>query len=363
MLLPFGYFWVFWMINITIKYMQRCFDLALEGAGSVAPNPMVGAVLVYDDRIIGEGYHEKYGEAHAEVNCIKSVSVEDRHLIQSATMYVSLEPCAHYGKTPPCTQLIIEHHIPKVVIACSDPFSKVNGKGIEHLKAAGIEVVFGILEKEAKELNKRFFVFHQAKRPYIILKWAETINHIIANYTEERLLISNELSNRLVHRWRTEESAIMVGTNTALKDNPALTNRLWTGKNPIRILIDQHLKVPHTSNLLQMETTTIIFNESKTEINELLIYVQIDFSKNIIEQIMEYCYAFPIQSILVEGGAKLLQSFIDSGIWDEARIIQNGSLKVDKGLPAPVLKRHELEDSFQLSTDTIFFYRNGSEKI
>ncbi len=341
--------------------MQRCFDLALEGAGSVAPNPMVGAVLVYNDRIIGEGYHEKYGEAHAEVNCIKSVSIENRHLIQSSTLYVSLEPCAHYGKTPPCSQLIIDHQIPKVVIACADPFSKVNGKGIENLKAAGIEVVLGVLEEEAKYLNRRFFVFHQKKRPFIILKWAETEHHFIGSDREERLFISNDISNLLVHRWRSEETAIMVGTNTALKDNPSLTNRLWSGKNPIRILLDRHLKVSQDSNIFQTEATTIIFNELKSDIEENLIYVQIDFRKDIIVQIMEYCYTYPIQSILVEGGAKLLQSFIDLSIWDEARIIQNKNLKLDNGIAAPVLKNHELIDSFQLSTDSVLIYQNGQK--
>jgi diaminohydroxyphosphoribosylaminopyrimidine deaminase/5-amino-6-(5-phosphoribosylamino)uracil reductase len=349
------------MNNIINNYMQRCFDLALKGAGSVAPNPMVGAVLVYNDQIIGEGYHEKYGEAHAEVNCIKSVSIENRYLIKESTLYVSLEPCAHYGKTPPCSQLIIEQHIPKVVIACSDPYSKVNGKGIENLKAAGIEVVLGVLEQEAKELNQRFFVFHQKKRPFIILKWAETANHLIASDTEDRLLISNEFSNRLVHRWRSEETAIMVGTNTALKDDPLLTNRLWTGKNPIRILIDRHLKVPPSSKLFQTESTTIIFNELKNEIEEHLNYAQIDFSKNVMEQIMGYCFSYPIQSILVEGGAILLQSFIDSGIWDEARIIQSNSLKPDSGLAAPNLSGHDLKDSFQLSTDSILIYRNQTK--
>jgi diaminohydroxyphosphoribosylaminopyrimidine deaminase/5-amino-6-(5-phosphoribosylamino)uracil reductase len=351
------------MINIIKNYMQRCFELALKGAGSVAPNPMVGAVLVYKNRIIGEGYHEKYGESHAEVNCIKSVSVENRHLIQSATMYVSLEPCAHFGKTPPCSQLIIDQKIPKVVIACSDPFLKVNGRGIENLKSAGIEVEYGILEKEAKELNKRFFVFHEKKRPYIILKWAETANHFIASDSDERLWISNEFSNRLVHRWRSEEVAIMVGTNTALKDNPTLTNRLWTGNNPIRILVDQHLKLPAISNLMQGEATTIIFNKYKNETIDHLIYVQIDFEKHVIEQIIAYCYAYPIQSILVEGGAKLLQSFIDSGIWDEARMIQNANITVEKGIAAPILKKQVLEERIQLSTDTIFFYRNETKKL
>ena len=340
--------------------MQRCLDLALEGAGSVAPNPMVGAVLLYNNRIIGEGYHEKYGEAHAEVNCIKSVSMEDRHLIKASTLYVSLEPCAHYGKTPPCAQLIIDQQIPKVVIACSDPFSKVNGKGIENLQAAGIEVVLGVLEKEAIDLNKRFFVYHQKRRPYIILKWAETADFFIGSESTDRLLISNELSNRLVHRWRSEETAIMVGTNTALKDNPALTNRTWTGKSPIRLLIDRSLKVSRESKLFQAEAVSIVFNELKTDIEEQLIYVPIDFSKNFMQKILDYCYAFPIQSILIEGGAKLIQSFIDAGIWDEARIIHNDALKVKKGVASPILKGHTLKEKFKLSTDTIFIYQKES---
>lgn len=338
--------------------MQRCLDLAQKGAGSVSPNPMVGAVLVYHDRIIGEGYHEKYGEAHAEVNCINSVASEDRPLIKLSTMYVSLEPCAHFGKTPPCSQLIMEHKIPKVVIACTDPFSKVNGKGIEQLQTAGVEVVTGILENEARDLNRRFFTFHQKKRPFIILKWAETCDHFIGSGNDERLLISNELSNRLVHRWRTEEVAIMVGTHTALKDNPSLTNRLWKGNNPIRILIDKKLKVPSGYNLMQSDATTIIFNDLKNEHLNHLIYVQIDFNKNTIEQIMDYCYSFSIQSIIIEGGAILLQSFIDAGIWDEVRVIQNQSMHIEQGIVAPSLKNHVLKNSFELGSDKVFMYQN-----
>lgn len=348
------------MMNIQETYMQRCIDLALEGAGSVAPNPMVGAVLVHNNRIIGEGYHEKYGEAHAEVNCLKSVSLKDRDLISSATLYVSLEPCAHFGKTPPCSQLIIDHKIPKVVIGCSDPFAKVNGRGIANLIAAGIEVVTGVLEDQAKELNKRFFVYHQQKRPFVILKWAETADHFIASNDNKRLLISNEFSNRLVHRWRSEEDGILVGTNTALKDNPALTNRLWKGKNPIRMVIDQNLKIPIDSKLLDSEVTTIVFNQSINTIDSQIIYTQLDFSKDILVQVLEFCYQYPLQSILVEGGARLLQSFIDAGFWDEARIIQNESLKISTGLSAPILKCHELAVQFQLANDQISIYRNCS---
>lgn len=349
-------------MNIQETYMQRCIDLALAGAGSVAPNPMVGAVLVYEDRIIGEGFHEKYGEAHAEVNCLKSVAIADRELISAATLYVSLEPCAHYGKTPPCAQLIIDQHIPTVVIGCNDPFAKVNGKGIALLKEAGVTVVVGVLEEKAKALNRRFFTFHQQQRPYIILKWAETANQKMASDTNERLFISNEYSNRLVHRWRSEEAGILVGTNTALKDNPALTNRLWKGNNPIRLLIDRNLTVPISYKLFNEEAITIVFNEIKEVTDTPIIYALIDFQKNVLEQIMHYCYQYPIQSILVEGGAKLLQSFIDAGIWDEARVIQNGMLTVASGIAAPLLKGEVLAETVQLATDTIFFYSNSSQK-
>lgn len=348
------------MMNIQETYMQRCIDLALKGAGSVAPNPMVGAVLVYDNRIIGEGYHEKFGEAHAEVNCLKSVAIIDRELISSATLYVSLEPCAHYGKTPPCSQLIIDHKIPKVVIGCSDPFARVNGKGIANLKEAGIEVVTGVLEEKAKELNKRFFVFHQQKRPYVILKWAETADHFIASNQSTRLLISNEFTNRLVHRWRSEEDGILVGTNTALKDDPALTNRFWKGKNPVRLVIDQLLKIPKEQKLLDAEVTTIVFNQTIIASDTQVIYAQIDFNQEVLPQVLEICYQYPLQSIIVEGGAKLLQSFIDAGIWDEARIIQNKTLTIGSGLAAPILKDFELEDEYQIATDHISIYRNSS---
>src|SRR5258706_3862500 len=262
--------------------MRRCLELATLGAGNVAPNPMVGAVLVYHGRIIGEGYHQKYGEAHAEPNSIASVKEEDRKLISQSTMYVSLEPCVHFGKTPPCADLIIKHKIPKVVIGCRDPFKEVNGRGIEKLKAAGVETEPGVLEKECKELNKRFFTFHTKHRPYIILKWAQTANGFIATSPQtplqrrgafeesanKRLLISNEYSNRLVHKWRSEEAAILVGTNTALKDDPQLTTRLWTGNNPVRMVIDMDLKLPSSLKLFDDEVSTIIFNTIKHDLKE-----------------------------------------------------------------------------------------------
>lgn len=344
-------------MNIQETYLQRCIDLAQLGAGSVAPNPMVGAVLVHNGHIIGEGYHEKYGEGHAEVNCLKSVSEADRPLIKESVLYVSLEPCAHYGKTPPCSKLIIDHQIPKVVIGCSDPFAAVNGRGIEQLEEAGIEVVCGVLQKAAEDLNKRFFVFHQHKRPYIILKWAETGNGKIASLSNERLLISNDFSNRLVHQWRSEEAGILVGTQTALKDNPSLTNRLWTGKNPVRMVIDKDLRLPDNLHLFNRQIPTMVFNNHRQSSEPNLQYCQLDFEEGILPQLLAVCYAANIQSILVEGGSRLLQSFIDEGIWDEARVIRNEGLLVAEGLAAPELKQQQLVQTRQLLSDTIFYYQ------
>ncbi len=342
--------------------MQRCLDLALLGAGSVAPNPMVGAVLVYKDHIIGEGFHERYGEAHAEVNCLRAVSEADKHLIKSSVLYVSLEPCAHFGKTPPCSQLIIDQQIPKVVIACRDPFEKVNGKGIEMLRDAGVEVELGLLEEEAILLNKRFFVFHQQKRPYVILKWAETADQTIDSLGSERLMISNEYSNRLVHRWRSEEAGILIGTNTAAKDNPSLTNRLWKGKNPTRLVIDKTLRLDKTLHLFNKNALTVVFNERINETQGNIIYYQLDFKRELINQILGACYELQIQSVIVEGGSILLQSFIDKGFWDEARVIRNKNLYLKEGVAAPELKNQELVVSKQLASDTIFYYKIISQK-
>ena len=318
-------------------YMQRCIQLAQLGQGMVAPNPMVGSVLVYQDQIIGEGYHQQYGQPHAEVNCINSVSEADKGLISQSTLYVSLEPCAHFGKTPPCADLIIKHQIPKVIIGCRDPFEAVNGKGIDKLLAAGVDVTVGILEEECKILNKRFFTFHTKKRPYIVLKWAETANRFIGNDTQERLLISSETTNKLVHKWRSEEAAILVGTNTALLDNPSLTNRLWTGKQPIRLVIDKLLSLPKSLNIFDNKQLTIVFNLVKHEEELNLIYYKLEENAPLLQQIMDACYQLNIQSILVEGGNKTLQSFIDNELWDEARVITNTQLTIEKGVPSPIL--------------------------
>jgi riboflavin-specific deaminase-like protein len=541
-------------------YMHRCLELAKLGAGYVAPNPMVGAILVYDGRIIGEGYHQQYGKAHAEPNCIASVKNEDKHFIEQSTLYVSLEPCAHYGKTPPCADLIVEKKIPRVVIGCRDPFVEVNGKGIEKLKGAGVEVELGILEEECKELNKRFFTFHTEHRPYVILKWAQTLDnkiagphltspnggrtdaqfslmenalqsrellsmgefyweadpltykklknfvlenrklptkaedflwqqirgdklggyafrrqHVIGNFivdfvclskkliieidglihqlpenkvsdeertmwlsmkgysvirftNEEilfdlqntlnkikqklnelpfaskiifesskkgnqdinqetsiseasallspvggvgggRLLISNEYTNRIVHKWRSEEMAIAVGTNTALFDDPELTTRLSPGKNPIRIVVDMDLRLPKSLKLFDLKTPTIVFNTKehslpleKISIDKLrrigTAYHQVMEDVSLVHQLVNALYRMNIQSVLVEGGAYLLQSFIDEEMWDEARVITNEQLSIGAGLPAPVLKNEMLKNVEHIFSDVIRTYKN-----
>lgn len=316
--------------------MSRCLELARKGAGSVAPNPMVGAVLVHQNRIIGEGFHQQYGQAHAEVNCIQSVSPEDRSLLSHSTLYVSLEPCAHHGKTPPCADLVIRSHIPAVYIACRDPFPSVNGKGIEKLEAAGITVNLGILKEDAIALNRRFFTFHLSKRPYIILKWAQTADGWMGNKNAERLLITNDVTNRLVHRWRSEEAAIMVGTETALADNPSLTNRYWTGRSPLRLVLDRQLRLPATLSLFEGEPT-VVFNENREELTGSVRYVRIEPGEKMLSSLLKRLYEMNIQSVLVEGGRQLLQTFIDQGLWDEARVITNTDLTGKGDVAAPVL--------------------------
>jgi diaminohydroxyphosphoribosylaminopyrimidine deaminase/5-amino-6-(5-phosphoribosylamino)uracil reductase len=336
--------------------MRRCLELASLGAGHTAPNPMVGAVLVYDgsngedqstgeERIIGEGYHMQYGQAHAEPNCIASVKEEDKRLIADSTLYVSLEPCAHHGKTPPCADLIIEKKIPRVVIGCRDPYPQVNGKGIDKLLSAGVKVTTGVLEAESIRLNKRFFTFNTLHRPYIILKWAQSADGKIAGPVggglagaAERTLISNEYTNRLVHKWRLEEAAILVGTRTALADDPALTVRLWNGPNPIRLVIDMDLKLPGTLQLFDRKVRTIVFNRLRHGEENNVLYYQIEDEEEAVGGVIRALYKLKIQSVLVEGGARLLQSFIDEDCWDEARVITNNELEIPGGLAAPVLK-------------------------
>ena len=343
------------------KYIYRCLQLARQGAATVAPNPMVGAILVYEDKIIGEGYHQQYGQAHAEVNCINSVAADKKPQIEKSTLYVSLEPCAHFGKTPPCADLIIKNKIPNVVIGCRDSYTEVDGKGIEKLQAAGINVVVGVLEKEALELNKRFFTFHQQQRPYIILKWAQTADYKIAGKNGERVFITNQFTNRLVHQWRGEEAAIMVGTNTALKDDPALTTRLYPVKNPLRIVIDMELKLPSSLQLFDGAVETIVFNAQKHQEDDLLSFYKINKEEKIIPQILSALYQLKIQSVIIEGGAKLLQSFIDENLWDEARVITNTAMKIGEGIDVPVLQNKKLIQEEILLTDKISYFINNRQ--
>ena len=314
--------------------MNRCLELASKGLESVSPNPMVGSVIVYQGKIIGEGYHKEYGKEHAEVNAI--TSVKDKSLLKDSTLYVNLEPCAHFGKTPPCSNLIIEHKIPKVVIGCVDSFSDVNGKGIIKMEKAGIKVSVGVLEKESRELNKRFFTFHEKKRPYIILKWAESKDGFIApkDQTAPFWMTCSD-SKKLVHQYRAEEDAILVGRITAEKDNPSLTVRKVTGKNPTRIVIDKDLKLSKKLNLFNNLAKTIIFNTLKTKEIDSNYYIKIDFN-NLIENILQELYKQNIQSLIIEGGAKTLQSFIDKKLWEEARIFTANRTLVE-GVKAPTL--------------------------
>src|SRR5688572_16713692 len=360
--------------------MFRCLELAKQGGGYVAPNPMVGAVLVYEERIIGEGYHQRFGEAHAEVNCInQAIQSGKKDLLKQSTLYVSLEPCSHYGKTPPCTDLIIKNEIPKVIIGCRDPNKEVNGKGIEKLNATGIKIEEGILEKECKDLNKRFFTFHLQHRPYIILKWAQTADGKIAalnmpanmedfenNAGEkksfQRLLISNAYSNRLVHKWRSEEASILVGTNTAFADDPELNTRLWKGPSPIRLIVDMNLRLPSSLKIFNRQTRTIVFNTIKHEEENNLLYWQVTNDVSLVHQILNALYHLKIQSVLVEGGARLLQSFIDEGLWDEGRIISNQQLAPDlyrdgNGLAAPLLENADKTEEQKIFSDIIEYYK------
>ncbi len=339
-------------------FMQRCLQLAGLGAGYTAPNPMVGAVLVHEGRIIGEGYHQQYGEAHAEVNCLKSVPPDDRALIPASTLFVSLEPCSHFGKTPPCADLILRERIPRVVVGCRDPFPMVAGKGIEKLLAGGVQVTYPFLENQALQKNRRFITFHQQKRPYIILKWAESANHKIAHDGVGHFRISNEWSNRLVHKWRAEEAGILVGTNTALLDNPQLSARLWPGKNPVRIVLDQNLRLPQNLKLFDGSVNTVILNGQKDLQKTNLVFKKMPEGKHVPESILASLYEFNILSVLVEGGRALLQSFISAGTWDEMRIITNEEMIIPAGLSSPEIKDAKFIRSESFGSDTIRYYKN-----
>ena len=319
--------------------MQRALELAQKGLGNVSPNPMVGCVIVHDVKIIGEGWTQPYGGAHAEVQAVNSV--ENTTLLSVSTAYVTLEPCAHFGKTPPCADLLIESQIKKVVIACVDPNPVVAGKGINMLKEAGIEVGVGLMEKEALEINKRFFKSVIEKRPYIILKWAETADGFIARENFDSKWISNEYSRKLVHKWRSEEDAIMVGTNTAKHDNPKLNVRDWEGKNPIRVVIDKNLRLTKTLNLFDGSQPTICYNLITNSKDENLEYVKLD-TLHFLDELLKDLSKRKIQSIIIEGGSGLINSFIKNNIWDEARFFITPIIFV-KGIKSPELNLNYID--------------------
>jgi diaminohydroxyphosphoribosylaminopyrimidine deaminase/5-amino-6-(5-phosphoribosylamino)uracil reductase len=337
-------------------YMQRCIDLARIGEGNVAPNPMVGAVIVYDGKLIGEGFHQKYGEAHAEVNAVNSVV--DKSLLSKSTIYVSLEPCAHFGKTPPCADLIVKSNFKRVVIGCFDSYAEVSGNGIQKIKNAGIECEIGVLENECKELNKRFFTFHDKKRPYVILKWAQTKDgffDVIRDDSEKGAnWISSPETKVLVHKWRSVEQSILVGKNTVLIDNPTLTVREISGKNPTRIVLDSHLSICETANVFNLESKTIILNLQKNGKQGNVEWIKISNMK--VETILNCLYNANIQSVFIEGGVSTHQSFIESNCWDEARVIVGESI-FNEGLKAPVLSVIP-SSSFSFSSDLIYIYSN-----
>ncbi|MGS2739610.1 bifunctional diaminohydroxyphosphoribosylaminopyrimidine deaminase/5-amino-6-(5-phosphoribosylamino)uracil reductase RibD [Sinomicrobium sp. M5D2P17] len=328
-------------MNIHEKYLNRCIQLAKNGLGTTYPNPLVGSVVVHDDKIIGEGWHRKAGEPHAEVYAIRSVA--NPSLLKASTIYVSLEPCSHYGKTPPCSDLIIASGIKNVVIGTIDPFDAVAGRGVKKLTESGCNVTVGVLESECRELNKRFFTYHNQKRPYIILKWAESTDGYLSPVQRKEtapVWISNTYSRQLVHKWRSEEQAIFVGTNTVMQDNPRLDTRDWTGNSPVRVVLDRELRIPGDFLVWDKRVKTIFLTGGKTIADEENITTEtIDFSGNIAAQVCEVLYRHGLQSVIIEGGRQTFQTFIDAKLWDEARIFR-GNIMFNDGTPAPELQGH-----------------------
>lgn len=319
------------MQNNHEQYMRRCIELAKKAKGNTYPNPLVGSIIVYDGKIIGEGYHKKAGEAHAEINAINSV--KNQELLKNSKIYVTLEPCSHYGKTPPCALKIKDIGFKKVIVGAMDSHEKVNGKGKKILEDSGIEVISGVLEKECIELNKRFFTFHKKKRPYIILKWAES-NDGFLDKNFQPTAISNSIANQYVHQLRADENAILVGTKTALNDNPSLTVRNVNGNNPIRILIDFDLKIPEDFNIYNNEAPTLVFNFIKNDKRENVKWIKIE-RKKILKNILQKLYEEQIQSVVIEGGSFTIQQFLDENIWDKIIVIKNPNLSLEHGTPAP----------------------------
>lgn len=334
--------------------MERCFQLARKGEGYTLPNPMVGAVVVHQNRIIGEGYHRQYGKAHAEVNAI--MAVKEEALLADSTLYVSLEPCSHHGKTPPCTGLIIAKNIPRVVIAVQDPNPVVSGRGIGILKEQGVEVTVGILEAQARELNRMFFVNQQYKRPFVILKWAQSKDHFM-DHTRTSLqekmpaVISNRITQTIVHKIRTQTQGILVGTRTAMLDNPQLTARKWHGPQPVRIVIDRENKIPTTSALFDGTTVTIVFTGAiRTDLpNKGVKQILLDFHGDTNRQILQSLYKERIYSLIVEGGAHLLSSFIRKNMWDEA-YVETSDKMLYRGIKAPEIEGEEISTKRYLNS-------------
>jgi len=339
--------------------MQRCLQLAALGLGKTAPNPLVGAVVVWKDQIIGEGYHHAAGQPHAEVEAIRSV--DDKSKLSESCIYVNLEPCNHTGKTPPCTELILEHKIPKIIVGQTDPNPEVSGSGIRRLRENKLEVIEGVLQKEALDLNKRFNIFHTKKRPFILLKWAETKDGFIDVFREpgqaaNPAWITDEYCRMLVHKWRTEEPSILVGTRTAILDNPKLNIRAWSGKNPLRLVLDRSGKLPSDLNLFDQSQDTWVFSDQKKDSKKNLKYYQIPSETDDLEYLLNTLYKENIQSIMVEGGSELLSSFIQNGLWDEARVFV-GPGSFGKGVAAPQFS-HPRRSQSSVGNSTLSIYRN-----
>ena len=350
-------------MNIHEKYIKRCIELAKNGLIAARPNPSVGCVIVYNNSIIGEGFTSSYGGNHAEVNAINSV--KEKALLKKATLYVSLEPCNHFGKTPPCSDLIVKYGIENVVIGCVDPHDKVAGSGIKKLEANGCNVIVGVLEKDCIESNKRFFTFHNKKRPYIILKWAETNDGFIDKVRREDdekkpNWITGMYARQLVHKWRAEEDAILIGTNTAINDNPKLDVRDWSGKNPTRVVLDRALRIPINYHIYNGIEKTIIFTEKGVHLKDDIFYETLDFSKNMAQQICEILYKHAIQSVFIEGGNQTLQTFIDANLWDEARIFV-GNISFSQGISAPILEGVVVSER-ELKEDRLKILKNKTER-
>jgi len=339
-------------------YIKRCLELALSGLGNTAPNPLVGSVIVHNGRIIGEGYHKQFGGPHAEVNAV--LNVKEKALLPLSTLYVNLEPCSHTGKTPPCADMIIQAGIRDVVIGTVDPNPIVSGNGIKKLERAGVRVIHNILPRECQYVNRRFFTYHIQKRPYILLKWAQTadgfIDIIRDDGTSEPAWISNDISRMIVHKWRAEEQSILVGTNTALIDNPRLNVREWPGKSPLRMVIDRSLRLPAHLHLFDNTYNTLVFNEKIDRHALQTTWVRLDFGASMLPQLLANLYAQNIQSMMVEGGRKLICGFLDADLWDEARVFV-GSKKFGNGLPAPLITTIEPRRT-AIRKDTLLVYLN-----